>query len=489
MVSRRLGFEPMPHQSFIFDVAFELDPEHPDDLWYTESDIWLMRQCAKTTTMFIVGVHRLTMMPRRMGGRQRVAFTMQDRQETRKKLEIDFIPTLVEASDSFRRITNPKGRPGRSTLEWKSSLNNGSEHLLFGQGNYFLIDTPSKKAGHGGTIDVKMADEVRFGVDDRIEASAGPSQITRRSRQLWVGSTAGDEESWYMWPKVLAGRGRIERGDTETRVCSFEWAIPEDADLHDPATWYTYHPAAGHTISVDDILDELRKAEDSPDEAKIDTFRQEYANQWVRHPIIGDTPREVAVDLQMWHQRSVPSSTLLERPCTLAVSVADDGRTASIVVAGWISDSRAAVKVLDWKPGTFWVEQALAEHRDEWGPTVVTFDAGGPTAAIEGPIARGAGRVDVEAISGRAYTAACKAFVGGFAEGRYWHFDQEWLNTAVEGASKKQRGEAWLWDLQRSLADPTPLVAATVALRALEGRPPERRSAYEDDGLLMVGGR
>ena len=61
----------------------------------------------------------------------------------------------------------------------------------------------------------------------------------------------------------------------------------------------------------------------------------------------------------------------------------------------------------------------------------------------------------------------------GFEEGRYRHFDQEWLNDAVEGASKKHRGAAWLWDMQLSLADITPLDAATVALRALEGRPPD----------------
>lgn len=473
LVSRRLGFEPMPHQVHIFDVAFELDPEEPEDLWYTEANVWLMRQCAKTTTVFVVGVHRLTMMPRRMGGRQRVAFTMQDRQETRKKLEIDFIPQLVEASDSFRRITNPKGRPGRSTLEWKSSLNNGSEHLLFGLGNYFLIDTPSKKAGHGGTLDVKIASEARFGVDDRLEASAGPSQITRRSRQLWVESTAGDEESYYMWPKVVAGRKRIERDDRETRVCSFEWALPEDADLHDPDVWYAHHPAAGHTIQVDDILDELRKAEDSPDETKIDTFRQEYANQWVRHPILGDAPREYPMDLVIWAQRKVPSSSEFVGPVVLGVSVADDGRSASIDVAGWNADGQAQVKVLDLKPGTFWVEQELVVHRDTWAPACITYNAGGPTAAIEGAIARAAGRVDVEPVRGVSYTAACKAFVTGFEEGRYRHFDQDWLNDAVEGVSKKQRGAAWLWDMQLSLADVTPLDAATVALRALEGRPPE----------------
>lgn len=478
IVARRLQLPPMPHQQHVFDVAFELDPAAPGDLWYSESDVWVMRQCGKTMgILFPVIVHRCTMMPRRMGGRQRASFTMQDRQETRKKLEIDLIPQLEEASESFRRITNPKGRPGRSTAEWKSSLNNGSEHLLFGKGNYMLIETPSLKAGHGGTIDLKAADEVRFGVDDRLEASAGPAQITRRSSQLWVASTAGDEKSYYMWPKVVACRNRIERGDTETRVCSFEWSIPEGADLHDPEVWWEHHPAVGHTIAMDDIMSELRKAEDSPDESKVDTFRQEYANQWVRHPVIGEVQREQVMDPEVWASMTVPGVAVFPRPCTLGVAVSDDGRTASIAIAWWDDEGRGVVKILDNRPGTFWLERELAVYRTDHQPEVFTFDAGGPTNAVAGAITRAAATTTVDPIAGRAYTSACSGFVTGFVEARYRHMNQEWLNLSIEGISKKQRGEAWLWDLQASLADPTPTVAATVALRALEMHQPPAPAA------------
>jgi len=467
-----LKLPPMPHQQHVFDVAFELDPGKPGDLWYSESNVWVMRQCGKTMgILFPVIVHRCTMMPRRMGGRQRASFTMQDRQETRKKLEIDLIPQLVDSPESFHRITNPKGRPGRATSEWKSSLNNGSEHLLFGQGNYMLIETPSLKAGHGGTLDVKAADEVRFGVDGRLEQSAGPAQITRRSSQLWVASTAGDERSFYMWPKVVAGRFRIERRATETRVCSFEWAIPEGADLHDPEVWFEFHPAVGHTIPVDTIMSELRKAEDSPDETKVDEFRQEHANQWVRHPIIGENQRELVIDPEVWAQRSTPSAEP-GSPCTNGVSVSDDGRSSSIDVAWWLEQGVAVVKVLDLRPGTFWIEQELAVHRIALRPSVISYDAGGPTNAIAGAIARAAGTTAVDPIAGRTYTSACAGWVTGFVEGRYRHMDQEWLTDALEGIAKKQRGESWLWDLQTAMADPTPLVAGTVALRALEGCPP-----------------
>ncbi len=249
--------------------------------------------------------------------------------------------------------------------------------------------------------------------------------------------------------------------------------------------WFEFHPAVGHTIPVEDIISELRKAEDSPDESKVDTFRQEHGNQWVRHPILTDDERLASIDPDVWAARKVPQIDP-ETPCVLGVAVSDDGRSASIDVAWWMSDQVAVVKVLDLRPGTFWIERELEVYRHELRPDVITFDAGGPTNAIAGAIGRAAGDTDVDAIAGRAYSSACAGLVTGFEEGRYRHLNQEWLNDAVDGVGKKKRGEAWLWDLQTAMADPCPLVAATVALRALEGRPARRRSAYEDEGLLVV---
>ncbi len=487
-VGVRLLLPPMPHQRYVFDVAGELDPESPEDLWYTEADIWVMRQCGKTMgIIFPILVHRLTRMPKRLGGRQRASFTMQDRQETRKKFEMDMIPQLTEATESFRRVTNPKARPGRSTREWKSSLNNGSEHLLFGQGNYLLIDTPSEKAGHGGTLDLKAADEVRFGVDDRVEASAGPSQITRRSRLFIAASTAGDQRSTYMWPKVKGGRSRVERDDIETRVCSFEWAIPDNADLHDPRVWRDHHPASGHTIQINDILDELRKAEDSPDPAKVDTFRNEHGNQWTRTPQLGDGDRVFVIQPDEWANARLDASAWAGS-LSLGVHVAPSGRSASIAVAGMNQNGLLQVEVLKHDSGVFWIEPELAAIRNDREPDSIAYFSGGDTNAVAGAIARAAGDVAVVKLSGNDYRASCEAFRKGIAEGRYCHKDQAWLNSALEEAAKKRSGTGWIWDGQSESSDYAPLPAVTIAARAVEMNPPEpeHRSAYEDHEFMAV---
>jgi hypothetical protein len=397
---------------------------------------------------------------------------MQDRQETRKKLELDMIPQLVDAHDSFRRISNPKARPGRSTREWKSSLNNGSEHLLFGQGNYMLIETPSEKAGHGGTLDLKAADEVRFGVDDRLEASAGPSQITRRSRLFVAASTAGNEKSIYMWPKVKAGRDRVEREDFDSRVCSFEWAIPDDADLWDPQVWVDHHPAVGHTIAVVDILAELRKAEDSPDPAKIETFRNEYANQWMRTPVLGPGDVVLVIQPDVW-ARAHQHQSDWAGPVAVGVDVAPDGRSAAICVAGRNQSGRVQVDVVRHAVGVFWLESELAAVVAEVAPVVVAYTPVGGANAMAGAIGRAAGDTDVERLSGMDYAAACEAFVTGIVDARYCHRDQGWLNAALEDAAKKKRGAGWIWDGQTEQSDISPLPACTCAARALEMYQPE----------------
>ncbi len=478
-VARRLGTPPMPHQAHIFDVLGELDPD-TGDLYYGEGDIGVMRQVGKTMgILFPIGVHRCTVMPKRPGyGRQRATFTMQDRARTRKKLELDFIPALDAAElagGHFHRITNPKGRPGRPTTQWRSSLNNGAEHLLFGRGNYFQIETPSKSAGHGDTIDLGLADEIRFHVDDRIEAAMRPAQATRRSPLLVCASTAGDDQSFYMYPKVVAGRHHVEQG-IDSRVAYFEWSIPDDADLEDPVTWFTYHPAVGRTIPVEFILAELERAKRNPDERAIDTFRQEYANQWVRIPVLGDGERPMLIPLGVWRER-VTDAGNGGGPTTLAVDVAPDGASASLVEARTGADGLMQFKVLRVEAGTFWIESALEELIAERSPNAIAYDAGGPTNSEAGAIARAAGVTPIVRIRGAEWAAACEGFVQAMTDGRYRHRNQLWLNSALGGAAKKQRGDGWVLDRQTALADITPLAAAVAAARALELHEPEEAIA------------
>ncbi|MEM9516030.1 MAG: hypothetical protein AAGA42_14355 [Actinomycetota bacterium] len=482
-MSRRLGLPPMPHQQHIFDVAYEIDPD-TGEYWYDEANVFVMRQVGKTMGISLPGmVHRCTMVPHHLG-RQRCSFTMQRRDKARKKLEDDFIPQL-EGSPHFHRITNPKGRPGRSTKQWKSSLNNGSEHLMFGRGNRIWLGTPVADAGHGDTIDRGDFDEIRFATDDAVEAGYVPSMSTRASHQFWKYSTPGDEKSVYMWPLVVAGRKAVEE-DRESRVAYFEYSIPDDADVENPATWWDFHPAVGRTQPMKFFMGELDKALRSPDETKIDTFRQEYAGQWIRTPLLGDGDRPLVIRWEIWEDRHQTRGPFAG-PVAVGVDVSPDGESASIVVAGRNGAGKIQVKVIDLQAGTFWLESRLKEVIGDHPTVAVAYDSGGPADAVAGAIARAAGTVPIVRLSGRNYSSACEGFVTGINEDVYCHSDQAWLDSALVGATKKQRGEGWLWDRQTALSDITPIVGATVAVRALETYQPDE----EDESVfvsIVLGG-
>lgn len=465
-VAKRLGQPFMPWQQHVADIAAEYDPD-TGQLYYTEIDLTIMRQCGKTMGfMFPWLVWRCTVVPHRLG-RQRALFTMQDRNKAREKLERDMAPLLRERADDFVEITNPKARPGRSTRQWKLGLNNGSEHLLFGRGNYLSIETPSDKAGHSGTNDAAGIDEARFHQDDAVEAGVVPTMSTRRDAQLLVASTAGNHKSVYFYPKIVAGRKMVEQGTT-ARTCFFDYSIPDDADIEDPAVWYRYHPALGHTIELDFIFDKLDKARNNADPGRAeDTFRNEYANQWVTIPVLGDGLRPLLIAADKWADGGKPWT--VTGPVSLGVDVSRDGASASVSIAGRDVDGRAQTKVLTLQPGTFWLETELPQLVKEHQPEAVAYDAGNPAnIAIAGLIARACGTTPVMRLQGSEWAGACEAFRKGFTEGMYRHHDQAWLDAALRGAAKKQRGAGWLWDHDTALADISPLCASTAAVRAVE---------------------
>jgi hypothetical protein len=485
-VARRLGQPLMPWQQHVADVALEVDPE-TGELYYTEIVLTIMRQCGKTMGwMWPWLVWRMTVVPHRLG-RQNAVFTMQDRAKARVKLERDMAEALRARPDDFHEITNPKARPSRSTRQWKLGLNNGSEHLLFGRGNYLSIETPSEKAGHSGTLDAAGIDEARFHRDGDVESGVVPTMSTRTDQQLLVASTAGNHLSYYFWPKVLGGRQMIDQG-VESRTAFFDWSIPDEADIDDPAVWAAHHPALGHTITLDFIFDKIDKARRSPDPDKgEDSVRNEYANQWVTVPVLGDGLRPMVIAPDVWETQKQPAP--FAGPGALGVDVSRDGASASISIAGRDSESKIQTKVLKLDPGTFWLEAELKAFVAEHQPTAIAYDAGNPAnAAVAGQIARAAGTTPVMRLQGSEWSASCAAYVTGFREGAYRHHGQLWLDSALQGAAKKQRGAGWLWDHDSALADITPICSSTAAVRAVEMTKPEpvRRSAYEDDGLTTV---
>lgn len=471
-VSARLGKPFMPHQQHVMDVAYEIEPS-TGQLRYDEVVWTIMRQSGKTTGVRAKSVWRVTTGQVRFDADQVSLYLAQTRGAARRKLERDFIPALRYASarGSLTEITNPKGRPATNT-EWKSSLNNGQEHLLFGPASYLQIDAPNREAGHGDTIDDTTIDEAFAHQSDAVEQSVEGTTLTRSDAQLWVVSTAGDEKSLYLYPKVRAGRKMIEAGE-RSNVAYLEWSLPDDADIGDEEAWWEYMPALGRTIAVDTLRRKLAKARRRGDEEGEDVFRRTNCNQWVRIPIMSDDDQPQKVPADLWNMRVSPKARHVG-DVALGVDTSTAHRTVYLTVAGKCADGRSLVEVIHEQQGRGGIETYIDQAMQRYAPVRVAWDnssQGGRTLAPQ--IMRAVDeRAELVPLSGAEWGAACEGLYQAVIENRLCHLDQDTLNDAVEGATEKHRGQSWVWDRLTAVSDISPLCGTTAAHRAIESYTP-----------------
>lgn len=470
-VSARMGSPLMPHQQHVMDVAYEIGDD--GRLKYDEIVWTIMRQSGKTTGVRAKSVWRCSAGQAVFGQSQVSLYLAQTRGAARRKLERDFAPGLRIASKqgSFSEVTNVRLKPQAAT-EWKLSMNNGQEHLLFGPASYLQIDAPNREAGHGDTVDDATIDEAFAHQNDDVEDAVGPTMLTRAGKQLWVVSTAGDDKSFYFWPKVRDGRKQVKAGRT-SNVAYFEWSLPPEADIDDEHAWWEFMPALGRTIDVDTLRRDLVKARRRTDDEGEDRFRRANCNQWVRIPIMSDDDKPKVIDPDVWKMRTAPRAKH-NGDLMLAVDMSPVHRTIYLSVAGPSTDGRQLVEVIHQQHGTTGLESFIEQALDRYTPLGVAWDNGGPTREIAPQIERAVdGRCELYRYAGSEWSAACGSFVSAVAENRMCHLNQDWLTFAVEGAGKKQRGDRWVWDRLTAEADIAPVCAATAALRAIESYTPD----------------
>jgi hypothetical protein len=430
-VAAELGTPLLPWQRFVADVALELDPQ-TERLAYREVVLTVPRQSGKTTLLLAVMVDRAI----GFGHRQNVVYAAQTRNDARHKWEDDQLPVL-DASP-FRPLYRTRKANGSEAILWR----NGSRHGLIAS---------TKKSGHGSTTDLAVIDEAFAQPDWRLEQSLKPAMITRPEPQLWVVSTAGDQDSAYLWTKVERGREACQLG-TDTGVAYFEWSADEDADAGNPATWWSCMPALGHTVTEAAVAADFLSMPGSE-------FERAYLNRWVRERATDDRviPRE------WWEACAVVRSMPLD-PVTFAIDVTPDHAWSSIAVASDAADGRVHLELIEHRPGTEWVVDRLAALCTRWNPSAVAADVTGPVGSLIPRIERNG--VTITPIGAREQTQAAGMFYELVESRRIAHLEQPEMAAALEGARRRAVGDAWKWSRVNSSVDISPLVAVTFALWA-----------------------
>lgn len=429
----------MPWQRQVLDTALEVD-EVSGDLAYRTVVLTVPRQSGKTTLLLVLILLRALGAPG-----QQIRYTAQTGSDARKKWMDDWLPLLQKS-------------PFAS--QFRARLTNGHEALIFRNGSHQGLVSTTKKAGHGGSLDLCILDEAFAHPDARLEQALMPAMKTRRSPQMWVVSTAGTpEDSPYLWHKVETGRQMVEAGVTSD-VAYFEWSADEKADPASEATWWSCMPALGRTTPLEAIYADLKGME------SLSEFKRADLNLWVT------AMSDPVIPLERWNALVDEASVPVD-PVVFAFDVTPDRAWASIGISSRRPDGLWHVEVVAHRAGTTWVAPRVAELVEKWRPAAVLCDPAGPAGSLMADMASAG--VEVTPVSAGELVKACGVLYDAVVQepASLRHLGTPELAAALDGAVKRELKDAWAWSRKSSSVDISPLVAVTLALWGAQTSPPQ----------------
>lgn len=425
-VAQALGWELLPWQRLVADVACEVNA---DGTWrYPTVIVSTPRQAGKSTLTGAILAHR--------------AMVQQD-------------ALLWYTAQSGKDATQTWGKwnykfnermPGR----WATRLSAGTEHLTFrGTNGAIRPFSPQPKSLHGQQADAVFLDECwAFTPTDGADLLQAviPTQATRRMRQLFLLSTAGDEDS--TWFRGWIEKGRESVNDPSSPIAFFEWSAPDDAPMDDPATWADFHPGYPQLINDDAMQTALAQF-------GAEGFARGYLNRW---------PTAEASWRASWPLLADPDAPIpaVAQVC-LAVDSGLNHRAACISAAATLPDGRIAVELIDYRSGVDWLLPRLTELTRRHRCSIV-LQRTGPLGYLCDELARAG--VQVTAVSGAEYGDAVSRFRTLVSSQQLAHLDDPRLNQAVDAVESSQRGDRPIWKRAKGQGveiDISPLVAVTLA--------------------------
>lgn len=343
LIQQAFGKPPMPHQQYIADVATEFDA---GGYRYSDIVVVLPRRAGKTTIVSGVQTFRAMKWPK-----TNVFYTAQTGKDARKRFK-DYLELWTSSPlAQFGKQRLAAGQEGLDMLHNGSSLN---------------VFAPTPTALHGDEGRLAAVDEFwSLSIDEGVslEGNIAATQTTfGREAQTWWFSTVGTAQSEFMNDKIEAGRA-----GANPRVCYIECSLDETLDPEDADNWL-WHPALGHTISLDTL-------KDSRSRVSAAEWQRAYMNQrpaQIEMPIVPDW------DTLDTNQRP-PAGDV-----SIAYEVGIESTYSAIVAAWYDADHRPNIRVLRQAPGAFWVAEAVTELAAalDIPDEMIAADDAGPARAI-----------------------------------------------------------------------------------------------------------
>lgn len=448
VAARAMGTPLIPWQRYVADVASERRPN--GEYEHQVVVVSVPRQAGKTTLLRAVGVQRAV-----VNGRD-VFYTAQTGKDARARWA-DMVK-LLETSPAFKtRITVRRSQ--------------GSERVIFPGGAAVQAFAPTAESLHGYTPPTVMLDEAfahNEAEGELLMGAIGPAQITVTDRQLWIVSTAGTAESAFLaaW---------LERGMAgAARVACFVWAADDRQDPYSAETIAAIHPAVGFRINGKTITpaDVLAQADRNS--------RAEYERAYLNRATLTEHflfPTEVLAPLD--HAAAAPGQ-LVELPedlgrIVLVYEVAFD-RSAATITATWDAGGMPHTRVVERRPGTAWLPEAVIDLATRWRPAAIGADDSTPSPTREVTARLRDEGLDLKLLSGREYANACGSITARINTASV-SIDGEDLEAPFLGLATRRTGDGDVFSRRLSVGDVSGAIATTVGTWLLEQLPTDQPAA------------
>lgn len=352
---------------------------------------------------------------------------------------------LLEEWEARRLRRSPATR-GR----YKAVRSKGSEAIYWHNDSKTVVIANTDEAGHGLTINGDaVVDEAFAHTDLTVVGALSPPMVTCPDPQLWIVSTLGDGTDGLLQHYQDIGSAALH--DPDSRVCYIEYSAAPGLAIADPATWWSTIPSLGHTVTEQQVRQQLVNLGEAEFDRAFLCRRNEAAalskipaDSWARQARDAGEARPHA-------------------PYVLAAAVAHDRSHASIAVAARTGLEHELVVIVDRRPGTSWLLAELLRLQAAHRPAAIYIDRRSPAGSmIDKLTAKGVHITEPDTVQ---FMASTGVFYDGIVDDvDVVHLGQPDLDVAVAQARTRPLGDSWAWNMRESPIDISPLCAGTLAV-------------------------